>query len=69
LTFTELPLLNDSLCTGCGDCVPACPADCLAMAGSVPWLPRPGACISCALCTLICPTSALTMEADQSNGN
>jgi len=31
------------------------------MAGAVPWLPRPGDCISCTLCVLICPAGALGM--------
>jgi NAD-dependent dihydropyrimidine dehydrogenase PreA subunit len=57
----ELPLLNESLCVGCGDCVLACPTDCLEMSGYCPWLPRPGHCISCTLCVLICPAKALTM--------
>jgi NAD-dependent dihydropyrimidine dehydrogenase PreA subunit len=32
------------------------------MAGPLPWLPRPAACISCALCVLICPTQALELQ-------
>ena len=34
----ELPVLNESRCTGCGDCVAVCPTRCLAMAGPLPWL-------------------------------
>jgi Fe-S-cluster-containing hydrogenase component 2 len=55
----ELPLLNETLCVGCGDCVVVCPTDCLEMFGPVPWLPRPGQCVSCTLCVLICPVDAL----------
>ena len=58
----ELPLLDDSRCTGCGDCVPACPTDCLEMAGALPWLPRPQDCIHCTLCVLICPVEAIRMD-------
>jgi formate hydrogenlyase subunit 6/NADH:ubiquinone oxidoreductase subunit I len=61
--MNELPLLNEARCTGCGECVAVCPTDCLAMAGSLPWLPRPGDCISCSVCCLICPADALTMAA------
>ena len=56
-----LPLLDPTRCTGCADCVSACPADCLAMDGPLPWLPRPLDCISCSLCVLVCPTDALSM--------
>ena len=58
----ELPVLNETLCAGCGDCVPVCPADCLAMAGSTPWLIRPAACISCSACVAICPTRAIELR-------
>jgi formate hydrogenlyase subunit 6/NADH:ubiquinone oxidoreductase subunit I len=61
----ELPLLDGTRCIGCGDCVPVCPADCLAMTGPVPWLPRPLDCVSCSLCVLVCPVDALTMAAPE----
>jgi MinD superfamily P-loop ATPase len=57
----ELPLLDPTHCSGCADCVTVCPTDCLAMAGPVPWLPRPLDCVSCGLCVLVCPSGALTM--------
>jgi NAD-dependent dihydropyrimidine dehydrogenase PreA subunit len=57
----ELPLLDPTRCNGCGDCVLACPTDCLALAGTLPRLVRPLDCISCTLCVLVCPTEALTM--------
>jgi formate hydrogenlyase subunit 6/NADH:ubiquinone oxidoreductase subunit I len=57
----ELPVLNDALCISCGDCVLACPTDCLEMSGPLPWLPRPAECVSCTLCVLVCPVRALTM--------
>jgi len=57
----ELPRLDESRCTGCGDCVEVCPTDCLALAGPVPWLPRPRDCISCAACQLICPEAAIVV--------
>ena len=62
-----LPLLDETRCTGCGDCVPACPAHCLAMAGPFPWLPRPLDCVHCALCVLVCPADALRL-ADGGSG-
>lgn len=56
-----LPLLDESRCTGCGDCAAVCPTDCLAMAASRPWIPRPLDCVSCTLCEWICPTAAITV--------
>jgi len=59
----ELPVLDATRCTGCGDCVELCPVVCLKMAGDLPWLPRPGDCIACSLCALMCPEEAIVMEA------
>jgi formate hydrogenlyase subunit 6/NADH:ubiquinone oxidoreductase subunit I len=33
----------------------------LEQAGPLPWLPRPGDCISCSLCQLICPVDAIVL--------
>jgi len=57
----ELPSLDETRCTGCGDCVAVCPTACLDMAADSPWLPRPEDCVSCALCVLICPAEALRL--------
>ena len=56
-----LPALDERLCTGCGRCVAVCPTECLAMAGPIPWLPRPADCISCGACVFLCPTAALAL--------
>ena len=58
----ELPVVDESICTGCGDCVTICPTDCLAMGRQVVWLPRPADCIACAACVWICPANAITLE-------
>ncbi len=55
----EIPRLDETRCTACGDCVAVCPTDCLEMAGLVPWLPRPEDCVRCALCVLVCPADAV----------
>jgi MinD superfamily P-loop ATPase len=57
----ELPVLDSSRCTRCGDCVAVCPTDCMALAAHGPWLPRPRDCVSCSACALVCPTDALSM--------
>ncbi len=59
--MSELPQVNETRCSACADCVVVCPTACLAMAGALPRLVRPGDCISCSLCVLMCPDDALRM--------
>jgi formate hydrogenlyase subunit 6/NADH:ubiquinone oxidoreductase subunit I len=61
--MNDLPLLDATRCTGCGDCVAVCPTTCLAMAGPLPWMPRPADCVFCTWCVLVCPADAVTMTA------
>lgn len=61
--MNELPLLDETRCTACGDCVFVCPVECLEMHGDIPWLVRPRDCVSCSLCVVICPADALCMAA------
>ncbi|QEL19754.1 ATP-binding protein [Limnoglobus roseus] len=58
----ELPVVDVTKCTGCGDCVAVCPTLCLETCGRLPWLPRPGDCASCAACVLICPVDAIALR-------
>jgi len=57
----ELPALDETRCTGGGDCVSVCPAECLEMVGTLPWLPRPADCVQCALCVAVCPADAVRL--------
>jgi NAD-dependent dihydropyrimidine dehydrogenase PreA subunit len=59
--MNELPILDETKCTGCGECVSACPTDCLRMAGRAPWMPRPEECVSCGVCVVVCPEGALAI--------
>ena len=61
--FDELPVLDETRCIGCGDCVAVCPTACLELRGKLPWLPRPMDCISCGACVAVCPTDAIRLSA------
>jgi NAD-dependent dihydropyrimidine dehydrogenase PreA subunit len=58
----ELPILDETRCTGCAECVAICPTACLEMVGAQPQLCRPLDCVACALCAAVCPTSAITIS-------
>jgi NAD-dependent dihydropyrimidine dehydrogenase PreA subunit len=62
----ELPELDETRCTGNAACVAVCPTACLEMRGRLPWLARPGDCLSCGACAVVCPTEAIHFrDADQ----
>jgi MinD superfamily P-loop ATPase len=48
-------------CAGCGDCLPRCQFDALALPDDV-CLVDPGRCVGCGLCATACPTEALHLE-------
>jgi ferredoxin len=55
--------IDASLCTGCGECVPACPYDAIHM-NELDWIAV--ACDLCGgapACAPVCPTDALVFEA------
>jgi formate hydrogenlyase subunit 6/NADH:ubiquinone oxidoreductase subunit I len=58
-----LPVLDVTRCTGCGDCVAACPTGCLGVSGAVAWLPRPADCVGCGGCEQVCPAGAVRVPA------
>lgn len=55
--------VDDSLCTTCGECVAACPAEHLRLDdGRVrPLGDGPFECIACGHCMMVCPTSAIAV--------
>jgi len=59
-----LPRILPTRCTGCGDCVDACPTICLELAGPLVWLPRPADCVSCTVCALVCPADAVQFTSE-----
>jgi formate hydrogenlyase subunit 6/NADH:ubiquinone oxidoreductase subunit I len=64
----DLPTLDETRCTGCGDCVAVCPTACLEMSGPLPWLPRPADCVSCAVCAAVCPAEAIILGPSRPDG-
>jgi 2-oxoglutarate ferredoxin oxidoreductase subunit delta len=62
--MADLPVLDETLCNGCGDCVATCPTLCLEMIGLLPWLSRPEDCVRCNICVTICPVAALQLAVE-----
>ncbi|MGH9775435.1 MAG: NAD(P)-binding domain-containing protein [Candidatus Acidiferrales bacterium] len=57
------PVINASLCVGCGSCVEDCPeTGTLEMAGGKAILANPDRCVGHAKCVAVCPTSAITLS-------
>jgi NAD-dependent dihydropyrimidine dehydrogenase PreA subunit len=60
-----IEVVIEDRCTGCGDCVAACPSDVLALGpGGKATIARQDDCQTCLLCELYCPTDALFVWPD-----
>ncbi len=58
------PVINATLCIGCGSCIEACPEQgTLAMVGGKAVLAHPDRCKAHAACVSACPTSGISMSA------
>src|SRR5579871_1761489 len=56
------PLINATLCIGCGTCIDACPeTGTLSLVSGKAILANPDRCVGHADCTTACPTSAITL--------
>lgn len=56
-----LPTIDRRLCTGCGDCISACPVDALGRVEGKAALVDPDACTYCTVCETLCPVSAIAL--------
>jgi electron transport complex protein RnfB len=54
-------VVDQDLCTGCGDCLERCQFEALAVPHDI-CLVDPGRCVGCGLCMAVCPTEALHLE-------
>jgi len=55
-------LVNWEKCTGCGDCVDACPVKCYEMLDGKSLANRSSYCIDCGNCPEVCPDDAITIS-------
>ncbi len=56
-----LPIILLERCTGCGDCVAACPAGVLELVQDHAVLARPEDCAYCGDCETLCPEGAIAL--------
>jgi MinD superfamily P-loop ATPase len=56
-----LPEIDHQLCTGCGDCIPACQPHALALAGGKATIARPDLCEYEGGCEPVCPAGAIQL--------
>ena len=56
----QLYRIDEALCTGCGACVDACPAEAIALVDGRAWIDD-ATCIDCGRCVRACPQGAIMM--------
>ena len=56
-----LPEIDARTCTGCGECVAACPTEALALRQGKAWVARPAACSYCGGCEAVCAVKAIAL--------
>lgn len=61
MTGDVLPEINVDACTGCGDCVPACPTSALAVVDGKAIVAQPDLCRYDGTCEPACPEGAISL--------
>jgi Fe-S-cluster-containing hydrogenase component 2 len=56
-----IPKVNKEECTGCEECVEACPAEAISMVDEAAAI-NPDLCTECSACVDACPAEAITEE-------
>jgi Fe-S-cluster-containing hydrogenase component 2 len=56
-----LRITDEEACTGCGDCIEACPVDALVLGDEFPVVDET-VCIGCGLCAIPCPNDAVRLK-------
>ena len=56
-----IPKVNKEECTGCEECVEACPAEAISMVDEIACV-NPDLCTECSACVEACPAEAITEE-------
>jgi len=65
-TDPQIATIDKNKCTGCGDCLPACPFDAIsmnAMGGTNSAFINSSVCKGCGMCTPVCPEDAIDLIA------
>ena len=60
LNTADKPEINEEECTGCAECVPACPSDALSVQDNKVTISTEIDCSYCGDCQEACPTGAIT---------
>ena len=57
--------IDESKCTGCGECVDICPAEVLTMENEKSKVAQIEECLGCESCVETCPEDAITLSGEE----